>query len=114
MSEDPALPRPRISVIIPCHNAGRWLWDQLDALSRQEVPLPWEVLVVDNRSTDLSARVARGFSDKIPSLRVIAAHEHRGPAYARNTGASQARGEYFLFFDADDVVADGCVAAMVR
>jgi GT2 family glycosyltransferase len=110
----PEQPRAKVSVIIPCHNGAPWIWEQLDALSRQEVPLPWEVLVVDNRSTDLSAQVARGFSDKFPSLRVVPAHVRRGPAYARNTGASMATGDYFLFFDADDVVADGCVAIMVR
>jgi glycosyltransferase involved in cell wall biosynthesis len=104
----------QISVIIPCHNSADTLGEQLEALARQSVDLPWEVLVVDNRSSDATVRVANGFAERLPGLRVVAALEKSGPAYARNFGAAEARGEWLLFCDGDDVVADDWLATMSR
>lgn len=102
------------SVIVPCHNAGENLRHQLEALRRQNMRERWEVIVVDNRSTDESAAIARSFLGRLPRLRLVAAHGRSGPSYARNRGALIADGETLLFCDADDVVADDWVATMTR
>jgi len=103
---------PAVSIVIPCHNAGPWLAEQLEALARQRFDRPWEIVLVDNRSTDDSLSVARRYADRFPAFRIIAADEGRSPAYARNVGVRAAQGEIILFCDADDVVADNWLATM--
>lgn len=106
--------RPLVSVIMPVRNAAAILPLQLEALSRQTYGGSWELLVVDNGSTDESAAVARLWSDRIPMLRVISAAERAGINYARNAGAHAARAEFLLFCDADDEVDDNWLKAMVE
>lgn len=102
-----------LSIVIPSYNEERRLCEQLDALSRENWPEhQWEVVVVDNRSTDRTADVARSFVDRIPSLRIVNASARAGLSYARNTGITAARSERIAICDADDVIAPGWVAAM--
>lgn len=105
---------PVASVIIPCRNAAPYLGAQLDALAEQRGPVPTEVIVVDDASTDGSAEIAAGFADRLPDLRVLRLDRARNAAAARNAGVAASQGRLLLFCDADDVVAEGWVAAMVE
>lgn len=100
-----------LSVVIACYNAERTLGLQLTALAEQPCPVPWEVLVCDNGSTDGSRAVALSFEDRLP-LRVLTADQIQGPGAARNVGARAARGRWLGFCDADDVVADDWLAQL--
>lgn len=102
----------KLSVIIPCYNAARTIADQLDALASQQCSEPWEILIVNNRSTDNTVEIVEGYSQHLPNLRIIEAAEQQGSAYALNIGVRVATGEALLFCDADDVVGEGWVAAM--
>lgn len=96
---------PQLSVIIPCFNGARTIGLQLEALRLQADPPRFEVLVVDNRSTDdLAAAVAPFQGIDEFELRVLRATEHQGSSYARNIGIREARAEAIQFCDADDVV----------
>lgn len=112
MSEHPG-PDPFLSVIIPSYNAAITLPEQLQALANQTFQGSWELLIVDNGSTDATAEVARGWIDRLP-IRVINAHQQKGINYARNAGAGAARGTFLLFCDADDVAEKGWLAAMAE
>ncbi len=105
---------PVLSVVMACRDASSTIVAQLLALAGQESPVPWEVVVVDNRSRDGSAQVALAHAPLLPALRVVPALERDGPGYARNVGVRAARGRWVVFCDADDVVADGWLAAMAR
>ncbi len=94
-----------VSVVIPALNAAKCLAGQLAALSLQDYTGRWEVLVADNGSSDLTVTVAEGWADRLPELRTVDASEERGAAFARNAGASAARGDLLAFCDADDIVA---------
>src|SRR5690606_30778947 len=87
---------------------------QLDALSRQGCPLPWEVIVVDNGSSDGTRAVVEGFRSRLSRLAIIEAHDRHGPAYARNAGARAAGGRNIAFCDADDEVGEGWLAAVEK
>jgi glycosyltransferase involved in cell wall biosynthesis len=101
-----------VSVVMPVYNAEPHLGEALAALAAQITPRAWELIVVDNGSTDTSATTARSYADQLPNLRVIAATARQGAAYARNTGARVACAELILFCDQDDVVAPGWIEAM--
>lgn len=101
-----------LTVVIPAYNAATTIGQQLDALAAQSWSHPWEVLVVNNRSTDDTVAVALRFADRLPRLRVIDANARQGAAYAMNTGVRAAASDHIAFCDADDVVAAGWVRAM--
>ncbi|WP_406002995.1 glycosyltransferase family 2 protein [Streptomyces sp. NBC_00829] len=103
---------PGLTVVIPCRNARATLGEQLAALSAQRTAFSWEVIVIDDRSTDGSADLARSFAERLPQLRVLVNQRHRGAASSRNQGARCARGRALLFLDADDVVGPGYLQAM--
>ena len=102
----------KVSVVIPCYNAADTLHFQLDALTKQRWPEPWEVILSDNGSTDVSRSIAHQYADRLPNFQIIDSSEVQGPAHARNKGAQVAHGESLLFCDADDEVAPGWLAAM--
>jgi glycosyltransferase involved in cell wall biosynthesis len=104
---------PRLSVIIACMNAADVLGVQLAALAGQECPVPWELLICDNGSTDGTVALAQGWADRLP-LRVLDAGAVRGSGPARNAGAGAAQGEWLGFCDADDEVGSGWLAALCR
>jgi glycosyltransferase involved in cell wall biosynthesis len=102
----------QLSVIIPCYNAAGTIGEQLESLARQDWLQTWEVLVVDNRSTDRSREIATEFRGRLPNLRIIDAFERQGAAYAMNVGVRTAQGKWIAFCDADDVVAEGWIRGM--
>ena len=100
-----------VSVVIPCRNAARYLARQLEALANQAFKGTWEVVLVDNGSSDPSRLVAESFSNCL-NMQIVDAPERPSPAYARNIGARAAAGDKLLFVDADDEVEKGYVSAM--
>lgn len=104
---------PRISVVIPARDAADTITAQLDALAAQRGAPPVEVIVVDHRSRDATAAVARrrGAEHGLP-LQVVRVSSGEGANVARNAGWRRARGELVLFLDADDRVHDGALAAV--
>jgi len=94
----PSLPWPRVSVVVCTHNGGRTIRDCLEGLSRLAYP-NYEVIVVDDGSTDDTAAIARQFDCRL--IRT----ENRGLANARNTGLEAATGEIVAYLD-DDAYPD--------
>lgn len=109
---DSVAARYALTVVIPAYNAATTIGEQLEALAGQQWSRPWEVLVVNNRSTDDTVAVALGYASRLPRLRVIDANERQGAAYAMNSGVRAAASDHIAFCDADDVVAAGWVRAM--
>jgi len=102
----------KLSVVMPCYNAVSTLGGQLEALAQQQWSQPWELLIVDNGSTDGSQHLARRYAPAIPHFRVIDASARRGQAFARNVGVQAAVGDAVAFCDADDEMGAGWVAAI--
>jgi GT2 family glycosyltransferase len=102
-----------VSVVMPARNAETTVAEQLAALQRQTYPGPWEVIAVENGSSDATPALLRSWQRRMPQLRVVHAAEDCGVNGARNAGCRQARGELVLCCDADDVVAPGWMAGLV-
>ena len=109
--------RPRVSVVIPCFNYGRYLADAVEstlASSLREI----EIIIVDDGSTDDSREVGHRLIDDHPeaAIQLIAQPNCGAPGQVRNVGIARARGEYILCLDADDKVHPeflrACAAAL--
>jgi glycosyltransferase involved in cell wall biosynthesis len=98
-------------VVIPCRNAARTLGAQLEAIASQNFTDPFEVIVVDNLSTDGSAAVALAWVDRLPQLRVVP-EPTLGINAARNAGVRASSGEVIAICDADDVADRGWLTAL--
>lgn len=91
------------TVVIPTHNRSDALAETLRGVARQQFERGWEVVVVNNLSTDDTDEVVARQRFPVP-LRLVHESEHPGPAAARNAGAAVARGKYLLFMDNDILV----------
>ena len=94
-----------ISVIIPLYNKEPIIERSLQSVLSQDYD-DFEVVVVNDGSTDRSADIVRSIND--PRIRLIE-QENGGPSKARNTGTKSARGEWILFLDADDELLPGAL-----
>jgi len=89
---------PLLSVIVPAHQGAHLLPDSLGALAKSDLPrTQWELIVVDDASSDGTAEVASRWADRVLTL-PGAPH---GPGFARNRGVEVSRGEWVVFIDAD-------------
>ncbi|MCD0453178.1 CDP-glycerol glycerophosphotransferase family protein [Actinocorallia sp. API 0066] len=102
---------PRLSVVVPIYNVERYLPACLDSLTAQTFA-DFEVIVVDDGSTDGGALIAKSYSRRDRRFTLIQ-QENRGPGPARNLGVSQARGELLAFVDGDDLVHRDAYASLV-
>ena len=82
-----------------------------DALERQQPQWSWEVVIVDNGSTDDTCAIAEERAEALP-IRVVEAPDKQAAFYARNVGAAASTGGSLLFLDHDDVIAPGYLEAM--
>lgn len=94
----------RLSVIVPVFNAAAYLGQCLDSLLSQDLQ-DFEILCVDDGSTDSSAGILERYAVSYPGLIRIISQENGGAAAARNTGIEHAIGRCFIFIDADDWVS---------
>jgi glycosyltransferase involved in cell wall biosynthesis len=88
----------RISVIMPCHNAGAWIASALGSISQQSYP-PQEIIVIDDGSTDDSVAQIEGSGVHV---RLLHCSGHNAAA-TRNVGIAAATGDWLAFLDADDI-----------
>jgi glycosyltransferase involved in cell wall biosynthesis len=91
--------RTRFSVVVPLYNKQAHIAATLASVAGQSTA-PFEVIVVDDGSTDDSAAIVRAAN--LPGLRIVA-QTNAGPALARNRGIAEAAGDWIAFLDADDL-----------
>ncbi len=93
---------PRISIIVPVYNGEKTIAECLDSLLALDLPAGgFEILCVDNASSDETPAILHGYSERIRILN----EKKRGPSAARNQGLRNASGDIIAFTDADCVVA---------
>jgi glycosyltransferase involved in cell wall biosynthesis len=92
----------QVSIIIPTYNYGHFLPDALESLRRQTFT-DWECIIVDDGSTDDTARIAGRAEKEDPRFFYVPQH-NQGQPVARNTGIALASGQYIQFLDSDDLL----------
>lgn len=91
-----------ISIVTPVYNAERFISETIQAVQAQEYS-NWELLLVNDKSTDSSQSIIEQFASEDSRIKVINLTENSGAAVARNTGIAAAQGQYLAFVDSDDV-----------
>jgi glycosyltransferase involved in cell wall biosynthesis len=104
--------QPELTVILCVRNGAAKVSDQLETLARQHWDAAWDVLLVDNDSTDATPGILRDFAASDARFRVVDARERLGLSHARNVGVANTTAASVAFCDDDDIVGDGWVAAM--
>lgn len=102
-----------LSFVIPVHNARPYLPECLESVLAQDARVAYEVVCVDDGSTDGSAHILADFAAREPRLRVLT-QENRGVSAARNAGLAAARGAYIWFVDADDLLRPDALTLVHR
>lgn len=98
---------PRISIIIPCYNSGKYIQETLDSVHKYPEKGIYEIVIINDGSTDhytlkvLNELEIKGYT--------IVHQENKGPAAARNRGVIQSSGEYLLFLDSDNKVRNSLI-----
>jgi glycosyltransferase involved in cell wall biosynthesis len=106
---------PCVSVIVIAFNGEAFLAEAIESVLAQDFD-DYELLIVDDGSTDGTRRIAEGYRGAHPAMVRVLQHDdgaNHGMSAARNLGLAQARGEFIAFLDADDVWAPGKLADQV-
>jgi len=102
----------KISVVIPARNEETRLGAQLDALLSQHFDGEWEIIVVDNGSSDGTAALVHRYILTSPRIRYLLADAVADQSFAANAGVTASEADAVAFCDGDDIVAEGWLAAM--
>jgi glycosyltransferase involved in cell wall biosynthesis len=106
--------RPIVSIIIPAFNRAELIAETLDSVRRQTFT-DWEVIVVDDGSTDATLEIASRYETMEPRIRLLSRNrEPKGGAACRNIGLAAARGDQVIFLDSDDLLGPDCLKQRVR
>jgi poly(ribitol-phosphate) beta-N-acetylglucosaminyltransferase len=121
VTEDPSSPRPaldggdpiKVSVVIPVYNTLPYLADCLDSVLGQDLPAEdFEVVAVDDGSSDGSGGLLDGYRERHSNLRVLHQENSGWPGRPRNVGLDASRGSYVFFCDSDDRLAPEALRRM--
>ena len=96
---------PKVSLIIPIYNSGKYLRECLESAVRQTLR-ELEIICVDDCSTDGSPDIIREFASQDDRITVITMPKNMGAGLSRKAGVETARGEYIMFLDGDDFLTD--------
>ena len=101
-----------ISVIIPVHNASKFINKAINSILKQSYK-KIELILIDDGSEDNSLKIINEYKKKYKNIRVIS-QKNYGAGLARNTGIECAKGAYVMFLDADDFYNKDCCACALE
>ncbi|UFH59369.1 glycosyltransferase family 2 protein [Sulfurovum mangrovi] len=94
--------RELVSIITPSYNSEKFIAQTIEAVLDQTYN-NWEMIIVDDQSTDNSVKLIDAYAQKDTRIKCIVLEENSGPAVARNRAIEEAQGRYIAFLDADDL-----------
>jgi glycosyltransferase involved in cell wall biosynthesis len=94
---------PLFSVIIPAYNSDEYLLETLNSVLKQKfLKKKYEIIIINDCSTDKTGSIVKIFRKKFENIRVINNQKNQGVAFCRNIGIKNAKGTYLIFLDSDD------------
>lgn len=105
-----SMKKPIVSVIVPAYNEEKRIKNCLESIVNQDFKKEYEVILVDNNSTDNTVKIARKF---FPLIGIVSEHT-QGVYFARIRGVKEAKGEIIAFTDADSIVPSFWLSKIVK
>lgn len=105
---------PRLSIIIPCYNCERTLEEAVESIYCWEPATPFDVIMVDDGSTDGTYKVMQGLAARHREIGLVRHSSNRGGGAARNTGVANSHGDLVFCLDSDDMLGPDFLRNMVR
>lgn len=103
----------KVSIIIPVYNTEKFIKRCMGSCVRQDLSAnDYEIIVINDGSTDNSLSLIEEFSNDYPNI-VIRSQKNSGLSEARNSGLNIAQGDFIVFLDSDDWIADNCIKTIV-
>ena len=103
----------KLSIVVPLYNKEKYIERCLDSLLAQDLPSSeYEIIVVDDGSTDSSYSIASDYSEKHLNIKLFN-QKNQGAGAARNKGLDLASGDYVYFLDADDYIASNVLNVLL-
>ena len=93
---------PTVSIIMPAYNAAQTIGESIQSVLAQFYT-DWELLIIDDCSTDDTAQVVTDYIRRYPKIRLLQQPANAGVSAARNRGIDHSRGQYLAFLDSDDL-----------
>ena len=103
----------KLSVIVPVYNTAAWLPKCLNSLIDADKDGAYQIICVNDGSTDSSAAILEEYRSRFPDLIRVIETPNGGLGHARNTGLDAAEGDYVLFVDSDDYLTPGAISEML-
>lgn len=91
-----------VSIITPVYNCGKYIGETIESVLKQSYQ-NWEMIVVDDCSTDNSAKIIKEYMSSEPRIKYFKLDKNSGAAVARNTAIEHAKGRFIAFLDSDDL-----------
>ena len=104
--------KPLISIIVPCYNAEKYLYECLNSVISQSYE-NWECLLINDGSKDKTLPILEEFSSKNNRFKVFS-QENKGLSATRNLGIENAKGDYLFFLDSDDLISKNSLQVFVN
>lgn len=101
-----------LSVVIPIYNYAEIIEDNINSIVNQKTKYKYEIILVDDGSTDGASEICDRFADDYDNIKVIH-KQNAGIGAARNTGINNASGKYLMFIDCDDIVHNDIVETLM-
>lgn len=105
--------KPLVSIITPNYNASKYIAATVESVLNQTYS-NWELLIIDDCSTDNSVEIIKTFQKKDERIKLIELTQNVGPAVVRNKGISEAQGCYLTFIDSDDIWLTNFIEISIR
>lgn len=103
-----------LSMILPAYNVEKYIENCIESCEKQDIPHErYEILVVNDGSTDGTLDVVRTLSAKYSNIKILN-QQNQGVSVARNNGFNEARGKYIWFIDPDDEISTNCLSALIE
>lgn len=95
----------KLSIIVPMYNVEKYIENCINSLLKQDIKrTDYEILIINDGSTDNSLKIVNNIYSKMLNIRVISV-KNGGQSYARNIGINNANGKYLMFVDSDDYIS---------
>lgn len=102
-----------VSIVMPVYNAEKYLKKSIESVLQQTY-VSWELILIDNGSSDKSLRICREYAEREDQITVLHQYRNLGVSSARNLGMEKVRGNYVTFLDADDWIAPDYLEQLMK